>query len=91
MERGRAIFMARACSACHGIEGTEARGTAAPDLTHLMRREYLGAGTVLNTPENLASFITGAQAIKQASCMPSFTDLDRRSLEALIAFLTSLE
>ncbi len=91
VERGRAIFMARACSACHGIQGTEARGTAAPDLTHLMRREYLAAGTVLNTPENLASFITRAQALKQGSSMPSFTDLDQDSLAALIAFLTSLE
>jgi cytochrome c oxidase subunit 2 len=89
--RGQELFFSRACAACHAVRGTDADGSAGPDLTHLMRRQWIAAGTLRNTPENLADFITDAQGIKRGSSMPSFSELDPESLRALIAYLTTLE
>ncbi|HEY1300770.1 MAG TPA: cytochrome c oxidase subunit II, partial [Stellaceae bacterium] len=46
--RGEHRFVFR-CGACHTVRGTEAGGTVAPDLTHLMSRATIAAGTLPNT------------------------------------------
>ena len=89
--RGQTIFMANHCSACHGIQGGGAAGGSAPDLTHLMNRRFIAAGTLLNNEANLVDFITNAQEIKTGTSMPSFDELDDESIEALIAFLETLQ
>jgi cytochrome c oxidase subunit II len=59
------------CGACHTVRGTLAAGSVAPDLTHLMSRETLAAGTLPNTRGNLSGWIANPQSIKPESHMPN--------------------
>jgi cytochrome c oxidase subunit 2 len=47
--RGLALVEYR-CGLCHRVRGTEAGAISAPDLTHLMTRRTLAAGTLVNNP-----------------------------------------
>ncbi|MDB5396890.1 MAG: coxB [Rhodospirillales bacterium] len=58
------------CGACHMVRGTDAGGSVAPDLTHLMSRKTIAAGTLDNTIANLAGWIANPQAIKPGTRMP---------------------
>lgn len=88
--RGREVFMSASCVYCHTIAGTEATGTFGPDLTHLASRDYLAAGTIPNQRGHLAGWLVDPQAIKPGSHMPG-TDLSGEDLQALLAYLESLE
>ena len=46
--RGRELFFANGCGACHTIRGTSAGGVVGPDLTHVGSRVTLGAGILPN-------------------------------------------
>lgn len=87
---GREVFMSSSCVYCHAIQGTEARGEFGPDLTHLASRETLGAGILPNNTGNLAAWIIDPQSIKPGNQMPG-TDVDGAELQALLAYLESLE
>ncbi|MFC8923063.1 cytochrome c oxidase subunit II [Cellulosimicrobium sp. NPDC057127] len=88
--RGREVFMSSSCVYCHTIAGTEARGTLGPDLTHLASRQTLGAGVLANDTGNLAAWILDPQSVKPGNAMPG-TDMDGDDLQALLAYLESLE
>jgi cytochrome c oxidase subunit II len=87
--RGRDIFMQARCAGCHAIRGTEAAGQIAPDLTHIATRSTLGAGTLPNTPENLAAWIQDPQRVKPGNQMPA-TPLAPDDVRALVAYLETL-
>jgi cytochrome c oxidase subunit II len=89
-ERGQKVFLENQCMACHTIQGTNARATAGPDLTHFGSRTLLAAGTFPNTPENLGAWISNPQNFKPGVKMPSnpFTTAD---LNALVEYLESLK
>jgi len=87
--RGEAIFLAR-CGACHTVRGTGAGGILGPDLTHLMSRHTLGAGTVPNDPQSLPAWINNAQAVKPGSRMPNI-DLPPQDLDAVTAYVETLQ
>ena len=53
------------CAAPH------AGAVSAPDLTHLMSRRMIAAGTLLNNPGNLAGWIEDPQDIKPGTLMPN--------------------
>jgi cytochrome c oxidase subunit II len=86
---GKGVFLAQSCVNCHTIRGTSAKGTYAPDLTHLMSRETLAAGMVANTPENLAKWVRDPQTIKPGCLMPAF-GLDAEQVQSIVAYLSSL-
>lgn len=88
--RGREIFMSSSCVYCHAIAGTEATGKLGPDLTHLASREYLASGVIPNNRGNLGGWIVDPQSIKPGNQMPG-TDLPGEELQALLAYLESLE
>lgn len=87
---GRDIFFATACINCHSIGETKARGTFGPDLTHLMSRETLGAGTVPNTAEKLQAWVRDPQTIKEGCNMPNM-QLTENELNQIVAYLLSLK
>jgi len=87
--RGRDIFMQTRCAGCHTIRGTDAAGQIAPDLTHIAARTTLGAGTLPNTPENMAAWILDSQRMKPGNQMPP-TPLAAEDLQALVAYLGTL-
>ena len=86
---GKAAFLAESCINCHAIRGTPARGTSAPDLTHLMGRGTLADGMIENTSDNLHRWIRNPQAIKPGCLMPAF-GLDDRRLDLIVEYLLSL-
>lgn len=88
--QGFDIFMEYNCDNCHRIAGTDAAGDLGPDLTHFASRQTLGAGAVLNTPENLAQWIRNPHTIKPGNLMPAI-NLTEEELTALLAYLESLE
>jgi cytochrome c oxidase subunit 2 len=87
--RGRDVFTQSSCVLCHSIQGTPAGGTIGPDLTHLASRKTLAAGSLPNTPGNLASWIRAPQSIKPGAQMPA-TALAPDDLAALTQYLMSL-
>jgi cytochrome c oxidase subunit 2 len=89
VSQGRAAFLAQSCVNCHRVRGTIARGTYAPDLTHLMSRATLAAGILPNTPENLARWVRAPQEIKPGCLMPAF-GLSEKDREAMIRYLLTL-
>jgi cytochrome c oxidase subunit 2 len=87
--RGHDVFMQARCAGCHTIRGTDAGGQIAPDLTHLATRSTLGAGTLSNTPANLAGWILDPQHVKPGNQMPPNL-MAGDDLQALVAYLETL-
>lgn len=87
---GEEVFFSASCNICHTIRGTGADGTAGPDLTHIGSRLTLGAGTIPNTPADLAGWIVNPQALKPGNEMPR-TFIDADELQALVEYLRNLK
>jgi cytochrome c oxidase subunit 2 len=88
--QGQRLFTQRACAACHTVRGTEARGTVAPDLTHLASRETIAAGLLVNNRGNLQGWVANAPSLKPGTLMPAMNRFTGRELNALVSFLESL-
>jgi cytochrome c oxidase subunit 2 len=86
---GRASFLAQTCVNCHRVRGTSARGTYAPDLTHLMSRRTLAAGMVPNTPEELRRWVDDPQQVKPGCLMPAF-GLSATERDLILRYLMTL-
>jgi len=87
--RGRDVFVTGPCALCHTVQGTDAHGTVAPDLTHLASRTTLAAGALPNTTGHLAGWILDPQSVKPGTAMPA-SSFDVASFQALLAYLGSL-
>jgi cytochrome c oxidase subunit 2 len=87
--RGENRFVFR-CGACHTVRGTEAGGTVAPDLTHLMSRATIAAGTLPNTVAYLSGWIANPQTIKPGNHMPDLY-LSGPELQDIRSFLLTLK
>ncbi len=89
LTRGRDVFIAKACSACHTIRGTAATGITGPDLTHVGSRRMIAAGVLETTRGTLAAWIADPQTIKPGNNMP-MVPLAPDELRAVSAYLASL-
>ena len=87
--RGLSVVEYR-CGLCHQVRGTRAGAISAPDLTHVMSRRLLAAGTIPNTPGNLAGWIQNPQALKPNSLMPN-QYLSGEQLSDVLAYLETLK
>lgn len=90
LKKGQAAFLAESCVNCHRIGGTSAKGTYAPDLTHLMSRQTLASGILPNTKENLRQWVKNPQKDKPRCLMPAF-NLSKTDEDAIVEYLRSLE
>jgi cytochrome c oxidase subunit 2 len=86
---GEQVFLQR-CGACHTVRGTEAGGIVGPDLTHLMSRATIAAGTLPNTVATLSGWIENPQALKPGARMPP-TNVPPPQLAELRAYLETLK
>ena len=86
---GARVFMDEACSSCHQIRGTDARGTVGPDLTHVASRSSLAALTIANDAAHLRAWIADPQHLKPGNKMPRL-DLSSGRVDQLVAYLRSL-
>jgi cytochrome c oxidase subunit II len=89
LARGRDLFVAR-CGTCHTVRGSGAGGILGPDLSHLMSRRTLAAGTLPNQPGFLAGWIADPQHFKPDNRMPR-PRLTGPELEAIRTWLQTLE
>jgi cytochrome c oxidase subunit 2 len=87
---GRDVFLNLACTNCHAIRGTPAKGTYGPDLTHLMSRDTIAAGILPNTPENIRQWVRYSQLLKGGCLMPEFK-LSDQEMDKLVHYLTTLK
>ena len=94
------MFHSNTCIACHAINGTNAQGAIAPNLTLFGRRVSLGAGWLENNPDNLRRWITAPHEVKPGVLMPGVaqaggnwpaTNLTEDQVEAVAAYLLSLK
>jgi len=68
--RGLAVVEYR-CGLCHEVRGTRAEAASAPDLTHLLSRRMLAAGTLPNTAGTRLAWIRNGQELKPDNSMPN--------------------
>jgi len=92
VREGRRLFLSQSCVNCHAVRGTSAKGSYAPDLTHLMRRETLASGMVPNdrAGDNLRAWVKDPQKIKPGCLMPAF-GLSDNELKKLTDYLLTLD
>jgi cytochrome c oxidase subunit 2 len=90
-QRGQQVFMNNACSLCHTVRGTTARGLVGPDLTHIGSRKGLAANAYPNTTAYLAAWVTHAQSLKPNAQMPNITAFTGEDLRALVTYLEGLQ
>lgn len=83
--QGAADFLTR-CGACHTLRGTAAGGRLGPDLTHLMSRHTLAAGTLPNTVAYLSGWIANPQTVKPDAQMPNL-DISGQELASIRSYL----
>jgi cytochrome c oxidase subunit 2 len=88
--RGARLFDDEACSGCHQIRGTDARGQVGPDLTHVGSRTTIGAGVLENDPTSLRNWVRDAQHFKPGNRMPGLK-LSDADLRELVAYLEGLK
>jgi len=86
---GEGVFANSPCTTCHTIGGVS-KGRLAPDLTHFASRTTLAAGTMPNTPENVARWIENPPKLKPGAQMPAL-GLRGKQLDDLVAYLESLK
>jgi cytochrome c oxidase subunit 2 len=86
---GRQIFETEACQNCHAINGTAAKGTFGPELTHLMTRATIASGAATNTPDNLRAWIKDPATFKPGALMPAM-QLSDQQIDQLVAYLSTL-
>ena len=89
--RGRELFLADGCGACHAVRGTPADGAVGPDLTHVGSRLTLAAGVLPNEPAAFERWLANTNLVKPDAHMPAFGMLPAEDLAALAAYLESLQ
>src|SRR3989441_12565979 len=87
---GRDVFFATSCVNGHTISGTTAQGKFGPDLTQLLCRRTLAAGTAPNTPATLRAWVRDPQTLKEGALMPNM-QLSDTELDQIVAYLLTLK
>ncbi len=102
--QGQELFVSQTCVACHNITGHPENGESrvGPDLTHFASREAF-AGYIFDSPfgesaedpeasrELLRPWIRHSADLKPGSQMPQFPNISDEDVDALIAYLGTLE
>lgn len=89
VERGRQALHQYACNACHSIPGiTGSDVYVGPPLKGMGTRTLI-AGTLANTPQNLAQWLTHTQQVKPGSAMPQL-GVTPQDAQDMAAFLSTL-
>lgn len=88
---GKQLFVAHGCGNCHTVRGVVEGKLAAPDLTHVASRGFIGAGTLKNTREQRIAWLAHGEVVKPGRAMPSFAHLGEATLGALADYLGTLE
>jgi cytochrome c oxidase subunit 2 len=90
LNQARDVFGSLACVDCHVVRGTPAAGKFGPDLTHLMSRQTIAAGVLVNDPKSLRAWVNDPQDAKPGCLMPSMKLTDNE-LGQVVSYLQSLK
>jgi len=90
VKEGERQFISNSCGSCHQVEGTDAKGVFAPDLTHFASRQTLGSGVAENNEANLRSWLQDPQILKPGCLMPNMK-LGDKEIESILAYLRTLK
>lgn len=88
--RAAEAFRVRGCISCHTIPGVPlATATVGPPLTDFVDRMYI-AGSLLNTADNLLTWILTPQSVEPGTAMPNMgmTEQEARGMTAYLYTLT---
>lgn len=89
VERGRQALHQYACNACHTIPGlTSSSPHVGPPLQGIGSRQLI-AGTLANSPDNLARWILHTQQVKPGTAMPQL-DVAPQDARDMAAYLATL-
>jgi cytochrome c oxidase subunit 2 len=89
----RDTFLSQSCINCHRVRrasGISPNGSVGPDLTHLMSRDTIAAGVLLNTRDNLLRWLVDPQVVKPGCLMPAFK-LGKDDWNLIVDYLHSLK
>ena len=89
VERGRQALYQHACTACHVIPGVVGSDVhVGPPLKGIARRQFI-AGTLPNSPDNMARWIVHTQQVKPGTAMPQLgvAEQDARDMAGYLATL----
>lgn len=89
IERGRRALHQHACNACHVIPGVVgSQMYVGPPLRGIGGRHFI-AGTLLNTPDNMARWLMRTQEVKPGTAMPQLgvNERDARDIAGYLATL----
>ena len=94
--KGKQLFAAKTCVACHTIRGHGAAGISAPDLTHVGARTTIAAGLLENNSEQLRRWIRDPGSVKPGNKMAkgyidNKVSLNDEEQVAIVAYLESLK
>jgi cytochrome c oxidase subunit 2 len=96
--KGRELFKAKTCIACHTIRGVEgAVGVQGPELTHVAGRTTIAGGLLENNRDELHRWIHAPNEVKPGNKMwangyvPNHITLTPDDEDALVSFLESLK
>jgi len=93
--RGEKAFLnvKNLCVTCHAIGGyKEAVGVVGPNLSYFGSRETIAAGALLNTPENLKTWIHNPGGVKPGNIMATVIKegmISDQDIDDIVAFLES--
>lgn len=94
VDRGRQLFTAKGCAACHVVQGVPgATGTVGPPLDGLAdpgKRPAIAGGRLENNAENLKKWLANPPAVKPDTPMPNL-NLSQQEIADLAAFLQTLQ
>jgi len=90
--QGSQTILKQACIGCHVINGLPGYnvGKVGPSLTHIGSRKFIAAGTLPNTPQNLARWLRNPQEVKPGNKMPNL-NLSEDTINQLVAYLETLK
>lgn len=87
VQQGYEVF-SESCISCHAVSGPGSAG--GPTLTNFNDRKTI-AGYLPNTDEQLEAWIRNPDEFKQGNNMQPFPDMSDEDMDALIAYLRSLD
>ncbi len=89
LERGRTALYQHACNSCHTIPGvTGSKVFVGPPLEGIAGRQFI-AGTLLNTPANMALWLMQTRQVKPGTAMPQL-EVDERDARDMAGYLATL-
>ena len=89
--RGRDVFAAEGCGACHAVRGTAAVGQVGPDLTHVGSRLTLGAGRSGVALGDYEDWMRHTDDLKPEVRMPAYDHLTDAQTADLAQYLKGLK